>query len=88
MDVGTHSGAVTMSIEQAVLERLRTLPTHKQQEVLDFVEFLQTKAESETVISSEESKVSFLEAAREFIGSVEGPGDLSTNPKYMQGYGK
>lgn len=77
-----------MSIEQAVLEKLRTLPTNKQQEVLDFVEFLQTKSESDKLIPSEESKISFLDAAREFIGCVEGPGDLSTNPRYMEGYGK
>jgi hypothetical protein len=77
-----------MSIEQAVLEKLRTLPTNKQQEVLDFVEFLQTKAKSEKLIPSKESEISFLDAAREFIGCVEGPGDLSTNPKYMEGYGK
>lgn len=32
-----------MSIEQAVVEKLRTLPPDKQQEVLDFVEFLQQK---------------------------------------------
>jgi hypothetical protein len=32
--------------------------------------------------------VSFLEAAGDLIGCVEGPGDLSTNPKYMEGYGK
>jgi Protein of unknown function (DUF2281) len=30
-----------MSIEQVVLEKLRALPPDKQQEVLDFVEFLQ-----------------------------------------------
>jgi len=77
-----------MSIEQAVLEKLRMLPTNKQQEVLDFVEFLQTKAESEKLVASIEPEISFLDAAREFIGCVEGPGDLSTNPKYMEGYGK
>lgn len=33
-----------MSIEQAVVERLKTLPPDKQQEVLDFTEFLQEKA--------------------------------------------
>ena len=33
-----------MSIEQAILEKMRTLPTDKQQEVLDFVEFLQQKS--------------------------------------------
>jgi hypothetical protein len=31
--------------------------------------------------------ISFLEAARDFIGSVEGPSDLSTNQSYMEGFG-
>ena len=31
---------------------------------------------------------SFLEAAGDLVGSVEGPGDLSTNPKYMEGFGR
>jgi hypothetical protein len=77
-----------MSIEQAVLERLRTLPTQKQQEVLNFVEFLQTKVKIDQEIPPEKPQVSFLEAARDWIGCVEGPGDLSTNPKYMEGYGQ
>ncbi len=29
----------------------------------------------------------FLDAAGELIGCVEGPGDLSHNPKYMEGFG-
>ena len=33
----------SMTIEQAVLQHLATLPTDKKQEVLDFVQFLQTK---------------------------------------------
>ena len=32
-----------MTIEQTVLEKLRILPPEKQQEVLDFVEFLEWK---------------------------------------------
>ena len=32
-----------MNLEQAVLDKLRTLPLEKQQEVLDFAEFLQQK---------------------------------------------
>jgi len=32
-----------MNIEQAVLEKLRSLPPQKQQEVLDFVDFLGEK---------------------------------------------
>ena len=30
----------------------------------------------------------FGEAAAEFIGAAEGPGDLSTNQKYLRAYGK
>jgi hypothetical protein len=29
-----------------------------------------------------------LEAAQKYAGTVEGPEDLSTNPKYMEGFGK
>jgi hypothetical protein len=35
-----------MTLEQAVIEKLRQLPVEKQQEVLDFVEFLQQKIPS------------------------------------------
>jgi hypothetical protein len=33
-----------MTIEQAIVEKLRVLPVEKQQAVLDFVEFLQHKS--------------------------------------------
>ncbi len=32
--------------------------------------------------------VSALELAGDFVGCFEGPGDLSTNPKYMEGFGE
>jgi hypothetical protein len=31
---------------------------------------------------------SALEAAKPWLGCVEGPGDLTTNPKYMEGFGE
>jgi hypothetical protein len=31
---------------------------------------------------------SFYERAKHLIGTASGPGDLSTNPKYLEGYGK
>ena len=31
---------------------------------------------------------SFYEAAREYIGMFEGPRDLSTNPRYLDDFGK
>lgn len=33
-----------MSIEESILEKIRSLPPEKQQEVLDFVEFLQKRS--------------------------------------------
>jgi hypothetical protein len=35
-----------MNIEQTVVEKLRALPLERQQEVLDFVEFLEQKSTS------------------------------------------
>jgi hypothetical protein len=79
-----------MSIEQAVLEKLRTLPTNKQQEVLDFVEFLQGKlTQAERINQFSDSEISALEAAQHVLGVIgEGPADLSTNKRYMEGYGQ
>ncbi|MFB8791803.1 MAG: DUF2281 domain-containing protein [Potamolinea sp.] len=77
-----------MSIEQIVLAKLRTLPPEKQQEVLDFVEFLQTKTVGgEKYLQDGEQVKSFLTLAQEVIGFVEGPSDLSTNKSYLEGYG-
>jgi len=39
-------------------------------------------------IKVEKEPISFLEAAKDFIGSLEGPEDLSTNKDYMKGYGQ
>jgi hypothetical protein len=32
--------------------------------------------------------LSALELAGDLVGCAEGPGDLSTNPKYMEGFGE
>jgi Arc/MetJ-type ribon-helix-helix transcriptional regulator len=34
------------------------------------------------------SKLTASDLAGDLIGSVDGPGDLSSNPKYMAGYGR
>jgi hypothetical protein len=44
-----------MNIEQAVLDNLRVLPNDKQQEVLDFVEFLVQKTGKLKQVSTESS---------------------------------
>jgi hypothetical protein len=77
-----------MSIEQTVIEKLKTLPIDKQQEVLDFVEFLQSKNHAQESKSQEEKPVvSALSLAQKWVGCLEGPEDLSTNKKYMEGFG-
>ena len=43
----------TINFEQAVLENLRQLPREKQQEVLDFAQFLVQKAEQKKQLPSE-----------------------------------
>ncbi len=74
-----------MSIEQVVVAKLRALPTDKQQEVLDFTEFLGLKASKKLQGDS----VSVLEAAGDLVGCLEGGApDLSTNNKHMEGFGE
>ncbi|MDZ8260736.1 DUF2281 domain-containing protein [Nostoc sp. ChiQUE01b] len=74
-----------------IIDELKKLSPEKQQEVLNFIEFLQFKEmqKQETLKDKEEEKqVSFLEAAKEFIGCVDGgPGDLATNKKYLDRFG-
>ena len=78
-----------MSIEQAVVEKLKVLPLDKQQEVLDFVEFLARKTKQQEESSSRWADMTALEAAQSVMGSVgDGPPDLSTNPRYMDEFGQ
>ncbi|MGH7999943.1 MAG: DUF2281 domain-containing protein [Brasilonema sp.] len=79
-----------MSIVQIATQKLQALPLDKQQEVLDFIEFLQSKLSRQD--SNQESKnkepISFLEAAQKFAGCVDfGPGDLATNKQYLEELG-
>jgi hypothetical protein len=75
-------------LETQILEKMRALSEDKQQEVLDFVEFLISKTHSQAV-STETSpgQISFVQAAQQYLGCAEGPEDLSTNPRHMEGYG-
>ncbi|TRT84616.1 MAG: hypothetical protein EWV82_08200 [Microcystis aeruginosa Ma_AC_P_19900807_S299] len=71
---------------QTILEKLNALTPQQQQEVIDFIEFLQFKAEKKEL--TEEKTISFYEAAKEYIGCVDGgPGDLATNKDYLRGIG-
>jgi Protein of unknown function (DUF2281) len=78
-----------MSIEQAVVEKLRELSAAKQQEVLNFVEFLAGKAKQRELDALRWAGMTASDAARSVMGTVgDGPSDLSTNPKYFEGFGE
>lgn len=68
--------------EQRFIDQLRTLSLDKQQEVLDFVQFLQQKmaqsAASESLSSESEQPISVMEASQEYISYVAEPEELST----------
>ena len=78
-------------LTQQVVQGIEGLPEPERRQILDFVEFLVTKRQQASVRSlskeSEEPK-SFTETARDIIGMGEGPGDLSTDPDYIEGYGQ
>ncbi|MEO1447293.1 MAG: DUF2281 domain-containing protein [Cyanobacteria bacterium J06635_11] len=78
-------------LTQQVVQGIEGLPEASQQQILDFVEFLMAKHQqlNERPLSDEgEEPKSFAEVAQGIIGMGEGPGGLSTNPDYMEGYGQ
>ena len=39
-------------------------------------------------MNGKKAPVSFYDLTKDLLGCFDGPGDLSTNPKYMKDYGK
>ncbi|AFY42484.1 hypothetical protein NIES21_33340 [Anabaenopsis circularis NIES-21] len=77
-----------MSIIQTATEKMRSLPPQQQQEVLDFIEFLQNKIAGQNTNQEHQEPISFLSAAQQLAGCVDGgPGDLATNKQYLEGLG-
>ncbi len=82
-------GTISMSsLPRQILQTVEVLPTEDQYQVLSFVESLWKKRQEAITTSLETNSPSFFEVAQASIGAGEGPGDLSTNPDYMQGYGQ
>lgn len=77
-----------MSIKEVIIENLEKLPPDKQQEVLDFIKVIQSNVPQPNTNKEEQKSISFLVAAQEFAGCVDGgPGDLATNKKHLEGLG-
>lgn len=75
-------------LSEQILHTVEALPAEDQQQILDFVEFLWAKRQQAKATEPETAARSFFEVAQASIGAGEGPGDLSTNLDYMQGYGQ
>lgn len=82
-----------ISSEQGVLEKLHTLTLEQQQQVLNFIEFLQQQAQKqnkdiEDSSDEETNRIAFQEKLKKYAGCVDsGIGDLSTNKDYLRGKG-
>ncbi|MGD1713078.1 hypothetical protein [Dapis sp. BLCC M172] len=71
--------------EKTILESRKNLTPKQQQEVLDFLEFLQFKGQKHHLSDQEEEVISILEIAQEFVGCLEsGIGDLSLTKKQLK----
>ncbi len=78
-----------ISKEDLIIERFKQLSPEKQQQVLDFAEFLHFQSQKQEESTEEKEPISAYEAAKEFAGCVDfGPGDLSTNKEYLKGLGQ
>ncbi|MEH1951596.1 MAG: DUF2281 domain-containing protein [Nostoc sp.] len=83
------------SFKEKILEKLEHLPKNGQQEVLDFVEFLEwrkeNRQESQLFVVSEESDAGWLETGLSNLGSYEpynwqlGELDKGLPVKYIEG---
>ncbi|WGV23381.1 hypothetical protein [Halotia branconii] len=74
-----------IGLEQIIAQKVLTLSKEQQQQVLDFVEFLQLKSSTVKFRYHNGTPMSALEAAGDLVGCVDsGPGDLSTNKEYLK----
>ncbi len=74
-----------IGIELLIAQKVLTLSKEQQQQVLDFVEFLQLKSLTVEFKHHDGTPMSALEAAGDLVGCVDsGPGDLSTNKEYLK----
>lgn len=80
---------LTMNIEEKAIETIKTFPPEKQQEILNFMEFLKSKMSPVEVNNqATNSPVSALELAGKLVGCLDDePADISTNKKYLEDYG-
>jgi hypothetical protein len=74
-----------MTVREELMHELEAAPDEVVRALLTL---LRSNLSAPTKIKSNLAETpSFFDVAQASIGAGEGPGDLSTNPDYMQGYG-
>jgi hemerythrin superfamily protein len=79
-----------ISLEMAI-QKIQQLPVEQRNQVIQFVEFLEFQSSQADPIQTQKKskKISFAEAAHEFVGCLDSNiDDLSHNPKYLEEFGK
>lgn len=79
--------------DKILLEKFHQLSSKQRQSIRDFLDFLLSQKPGRNSENSsgkeEEKQISFYEATKEMAGALDfGPGDLSTNKKYLENIGK
>jgi len=67
----------TITIEQKIIELVRSLPLAKQKQILDFAEFICHQNKQKDTLNNDNKPISALELAGDLIGSLDVGGDLS-----------
>ena len=67
----------TITIEQRIIELVRSLPLAKQKQILDFAEFICSQNQQKDILNPDNKPISALELAGDLIGSLDIGGDLS-----------
>ena len=70
-----------------MLEKFELLPPDRQQQILEFIDFLAARSTPHT--QPKNLGLSALDLAGDIVGCVQdAPADLSTNPIHMEGFGQ
>ena len=75
--------------QESILDKVQKLTPEQQEKLMEFIEFLEFKAENTKTKGEDEEEISAYEAAKDLAGCVDwGPGDLATNKAYLREMGK
>lgn len=78
---------ISVTLSDALHARLERAAKRKKRSKSSMVRAALEQFLPDAQVSPPKRAVSALDLAGNLVGSVEGPGDLSTNPKYMRGFG-